>query len=405
MKHSIHSIQRAAFLFVLVILAGTAGCNDVKHEGDSHEGHAHEAEQGGHDEQEDEGVHLTANQQEEFGIQLATAGSGTLYREVELPGEVRINTDRMAHVTPLVPGNVWKINVREGDHVQRGDVLAVLHSQQLADAKSIYLESLEQLRLADSNYDRIKSLREGGITSVEELQSAERDRQQARIELRTAEQTLHAMNIDEDRIARLPTEENLELSHYELRAPMDGEVIHRSLVNGQRVGEEDEGFIIADLSRVWVEGDLYPRDLGLVQKGMKARIDAGFGIPPVEGTLDYVGPIVGEETRTARVRAEIENIDGRYSPGLFVTIHVFAEPVDVEVAVPKTALVQMENEPHLYVQEGDEFHPVPVQIGMENGSFVEIRQGVEPGQTYVAENAFVMKAEAGKSAFGDGHAH
>ncbi|MCB2201003.1 efflux RND transporter periplasmic adaptor subunit [bacterium] len=398
------TIRGIAFLALVLLLAG---CSRSNHEIDSHEGHDHEQEAGEIDDHEEgeSGVHFTLDQLEEFGIQLAIAGSGTLYREIDLPGDVRINTDRMAHVTPLVPGNVWKINVREGDHVRAGDVLAVLHSQQLADAKSIYLESLEQLRLADSNYQRVKSLHDDGITSVEELQSAERDLQQARIELRTAEQTLHAMNIDEDRIARLPKEENLELSHYELRAPMDGEVIRRSLVNGQRVGDMDEGFVIADLSRVWVEGDLYPRDLGLVRKGMKVRIDAGYGIPTAEGYLDYVGPIVGEETRTARVRAEIDNVDGRFNPGLFVTIHVFTEPVEVAVAVPKSALVQLENEPHLYVQEGDEYHPVQVQIGMENGSLLEIREGLEAGQTYVSDNAFVLKAEQGKSAFGDGHAH
>lgn len=398
------TIRGMAFLTLVLLLAG---CSEKNHKIDSHEGHGHEQEAGELDDHEEgeSGIHFTQDQLEEFGIQLAIAGSGTLYREIDLPGEVRINTDRMAHVTPLVPGNVWKIDAREGDHVRAGDVLAVLHSQQLADAKSIYLESLEQLRLADSNFKRVKSLHDDGITSVEELQSAERDFQQARIELRTAEQTLHAMNIDEDRIARLPKEENLELSHYELRAPMEGEVIRRSLVNGQRVGEMDEGFVIADLSRVWVEGDLYPRDLGLVQKGMKVRIDAGFGIPTVEGYLDYVGPIVGEATRTARVRAEIDNVDGRFNPGLFVTIHVFTEPVEATVVVPKSALVQLENEPHLYVQDGDEFHPVQVQIGMENGSLLEIRVGLEAGQTYVSDNAFVLKAEQGKSAFGDGHAH
>lgn len=405
------------FALVAALALGACASQDGEHEGHDHE--AHEAREVGHDEHdggserggdhsghEDEGVvRLEPEQLREFGVRTAVAGSGSLHREIRLPGEVKLDMDRIAHVTPVVPGNVWKVEVQEGDMVRRGDLLAVMHSQQLADAKAAYLEAREQLQLTEANYERVRSLREEGITSVEELQSAERDLQGARIALRTAEQMLHAMDVHEERIAAIPDEPGVELSHYEFRAPIDGRVIRRALVQGQRVDESDEAFVIADLSHVWVEGDVYPRDLGVVREGMPVRVVAGYGIPAVRGTLDYVGPVVGEQTRTALARSVVENPDGRLRPGLFVTLEVATESFPVEVAVPRTALVQMEGTPHIFVREGHEFVPVPVTVGMENGSMVEIAEGLAPGSEYVTENGFVLKAEMEKGTFSGGHAH
>lgn len=374
---------------------------DLGHDG--HEGHE---EDEGHDEHEGEGVvHLDTETLDEFGVTKAKAGPDSLHREIRLPGEVRLDQDRMAHVTPTVPGNVHQVLVKEGEYVQRGQVLAVLHSEQLAAAKSSYLESREQLRLARASHQRIQTLRGDGIASKEELQVAQRDLQSAEISLQSAEQTLHALGIHDDRIERIGGDPSVELSHHELLAPLTGRVIQRRIVQGERVSEETDAFIVADLSTVWVDANVYPRDLGIIREGMAVNVIAGYGIPTVSGTISYVGPLVGERTRTAIARSEVSNPDGLLRPGLFVTVKVATESFPVEIAVPRTALVQLEGKPHLFVQEGEEFHAVEVVIGMENDTRVEIVEGLEPGQIYISSNGFILKAEMEKGSFGDGHAH
>ncbi|MCB2212184.1 efflux RND transporter periplasmic adaptor subunit [bacterium] len=393
-------------LTILITLILVACQSESEHTDHDQHDHENESSVNGHEEHdEDVAIHMEESVLREFGVKLSTAGPGLLHREISLPGEVRLDQDRIAHVTPTVPGNVHKVLVNEGDYVQQGQLLAVIHSEQLASSKSDLLEAREQLRLAEATYNRVQSLREDGIASIEELQMAEREKQGAVISLRSAEQVLHALGIDEDRIQTIDSDPSVELSHHELLAPFNGRVIQRRIVQGERVAEETDAFIIADLSSVWVDARVYPRDLGMIREQMPVVVIAGYGIPNVSGNLNYVGPIVGEETRTAVARTEVTNPNGLLRPGLFVTVKVATEEFPVEIAVPRTSLVMLEGKPHLFVREGDEFKPVEVVIGMENETHVEIVDGLVVGQTYVSKNGFTLKAEMGKGELGEDHDH
>jgi len=118
-----------------------------------------------------------------------------------------------------------------------------------------------------------------------------------------------------------------------------------------------------------------------------------------------VGPVIGEMTRTAIARSIVPNPSGLLRPGLFVNVKVATETFEVLLGVPRSAIVQMEGRPHVFTVDDHGFEPVEVLTGMEDGTRVEIIDGLSTGTRFVAENAFILKAELEKESFGDGHAH
>ncbi len=130
------------------------------------------------------------------------------------------------------------------------------------------------------------------------------------------------------------------------------------------------------------------------------------GLPADTGEIAYIGPLVGEETRTALARVVLQNPGGQWKPGLFVTGRVTAGAMGVDVAVPKEALVRIEDTPHVFVQEPDGFRPAPVRVGRSDQDRVEILEGLQAGRRLAASGVFHLKAELDKAAFAHaGHSH
>ena len=121
--------------------------------------------------------------------------------------------------------------------------------------------------------------------------------------------------------------------------------------------------------------------------------------------MDYISPIINEALRTASIRVELSNPDGQWRPGSFVTATIDIEGVEVPLLVPRSAIQMMEDHSVVFVETDEGFVPQPVQVGRTNPTHAEILDGLEEGQPYVAQGAFILKAQLAKGAFGDGHAH
>ncbi len=336
---------------------------------------------------------------------MGTASSGTLRQHVTLPGEVVLNADRRSHVVPRVSGVVQAVHKTLGDQVQVGDVLAILDSRELADLKSAYLTAAEQATLAQSTFNREADLRKKKITSEQEYLQAKQERAAARIAKRAAAQKLRALGFSSQEIARLPKQSSATFTHYAITAPFDGTIIERHISLGEVLQDDAAAFVVADLSTVWVDLRVYPKDLPFVRVGQKAVISAGEGIPDVERPIAYVGPVIGEQTRTALARVILPNPDGFWRPGLFVNASVDVDNREVSFLVPKTALQTVEDQPAVFIETPEGFVPQPVTLGRKNGTYIEVMSGLTPGQRYVTRGAFTLKAQLAKGSFGDGHNH
>ncbi len=168
---------------------------------DAHNGDVHPGE---HDEHEDEMVvRMSVAEQEEFGVRLMTAGPGVLGVHVSLPGEIRVNPDRLAHLVPRVSGVAQRVLANVGDQVHENQVLAVLESRELSELKSTYLVAVECLALALTTFAREEKLWRQSISSERMYLEAQKGLVEARIEQRVAEQKLHALGFTHEYLANL----------------------------------------------------------------------------------------------------------------------------------------------------------------------------------------------------------
>jgi cobalt-zinc-cadmium efflux system membrane fusion protein len=382
--------------------------NEDKHAGhdDRGEEEADHAGEEGHDEHgEEEVVRLSAAELKEFGIELATAAAGSLDQYADLPGEIVLNADRLAHVVPRVPGIVREVRKSVGDAVKAGELMAVVESRELADAKAAYLAAGEREKLALANFEREERLWRKKVSSEQEYLDARQALAETRIARNSAEQQLHALGFSDAYLKALPEHPDATYTRFEIRAPFAGTVIEKHLTLGENLTAEAAVFTIADLSTVWVDINVYQKDLAQIRKGQTVVIEIGHGIPQVSGEIAWVGPLVGEATRTAKARVVLANPEGVLRPGLFVTARVAVGSSAAGIVVPKSALQTFEDRKVVFVQDEDGFEPRPVRTGRQNATHVEILSGLEAGQTYASKGAFTLKAQLSKGAFGDGHNH
>ena len=356
-------------------------------------------------ESSEEKVRLSAAERAEFGIEVANASPGQLAIQVNTPGEVQVNPNLLAHIVPRVPGVASEILANVGDQVKQDEILAVLESQELSEMKSAYLVAQERLELAQATFDREETLWAQSISSERVFLEAKTRLAEARIDLRVAEQKLRALGYSMAYLERLSFEEDGHFTRYEIRAPFAGTIIFKHITQGEVLKEDSEAFIVADLRSVWVLLTAYQKDLPFLRVGQAVHIQGSQGRPSTTGTVDYISPIINETLRTATVRLVLPNSEGRWRPGSFVTATIDVDGIDVPLLVPSSAIQMLEDHSVVFVETNGGFVPQPVQVGRANPTHTEIVAGLEPGQPYVSQGAFVLKAQLEKGAFGEGHGH
>lgn len=400
--------RKIALLAATVAVLGVAGlawtgtlspatATQVEHDEHDEQGHAHDAQDShGHEPQadthEEEGqLHLSAEQIVAAGIQLANAGPQSLGTSISFPGEIRFDEDRTAHVVPRVPGVVESVHANLGQAVKRGQVLAVIASQQISELRSEQQAAQRRLELARLTFGREQQLWQERISAEQDFQQARQALQEAEIALANARQKVAAV---------APAGAG---NRYELRAPFDAVVVEKHLSLGEVVDETSNAFTLSDLSRVWATFAVAPRDLGKVTHGRSVTVSAPDLGVQVEGQVNYVGSLLGEQNRAATVRASLSNPNGAWRPGLFVDIALSVARFDAAVVVPDSALQTWEGQTVVFARTAEGFEARPVQTGRRDAGQVEIIQGLSAGSQVAAAGSFVLKSELGKGSAEHSH--
>jgi cobalt-zinc-cadmium efflux system membrane fusion protein len=416
------------------------------------------------------------------GISFATAGPAKLKRILRLAGEIGLNEERVVHIVPRLDGVVKKVFKDLGDTVAEGEIIAILESRELADAKINYLgaaknanlakidleretllvkntsrmldllkkemdleavyrefEDLQigksrellipayaKLKLTKSVYLREQKLFAKGISSQSEFLLAEEDyksaearyialrekiaydgswtvRQKKRtmemeqFNLQTARQKLLALGLTLKEVNTLTNQDENVFTQHELRSPLKGIVIKKHLTTGEAVKKDDDVFLLADFSDVWVNISIPAKDLKNVKLGQSVLVKDDNLEIQARGELTYIGSIVDEKTRMVTGRVVIANPNKQWRPGIYVRVELILEERTVPLAVSMDAIQTIRDWSVVFVKYGNFYEARPLELGENDGQRVEVLEGLSGGEQYVAENSFAVKAEIEKS--------
>ena len=195
------------------------------------------------------------------------------------------------------------------------------------------------------------------------------------------------------------------LASFELTSLINGVVINRHVTLGEHLQPTDTAFVVADLSRLWLDIALYPKQVAKVKAGMAVHITTSYGPAPLDAEIDYVAPLVNEATRTGMARVFLDNADGQWKPGMFAKARVALSDFEVPVRVPQTAVIELEGNSVVFVREQNHWRAQPVTLGRKDRTHSEVLSGLTAGQQYAAEGGFFLKAQLQKSELEAGHHH
>lgn len=358
------------------------------HEDAKAHGDAEHHEKDGAKEGEEPPVALSADQVKAAGIAVEPASAGRIRTTLQMPGEVRFNEDRTAHVVPRVAGVVESVAVNLGQQVRKGQVLAVISSVTLSDLRSELQSAQKRLGLAKITHEREKKLFEDKISPQMDFLQAQQAWREAEIAVANASQKLKALGAAPG---------SPDLNRYELRAPFDGMVVEKHLALGEAVKEDANVFTLSDLSSVWADVSVAAKDLPLIRVGDKVMVHSSAFEGATTGTVAYVSALIGEQTRTATARVVLPNPKLSWRPGLFVNVEVVAGEVQAPVTVAASAIQAFEGREVVFVEVPGGFQARTVKLGRTDGQRTEITSGLQVGQRHASTNSFVIKAEIGKA--------
>jgi membrane fusion protein, heavy metal efflux system len=203
-------------------------------------------------------------------------------------------------------------------------------------------------------------------------------------------------------------ESNESMTQYSLKAPISGRVIEKHIAPGEHVSETESIYMIADLSTVWVNLAVYPKDIANVKVGQKVTISAVGSTLIAEGTIQYVVPVMDAQTRRLTARVVLPNSSNNWRPGTFVNAHLEYGEGDEGLVVDKNAVQILNGETVVFIQhEPNMFKPVDVTVGESDSKWIRVLSGLDSGAEYVNNGAFELKAKIVTSSLGGhaGHGH
>ena len=313
-------MKKQLFIFIplIVALAAFGGWKILHTAAPAPKGEAAEEKGEAGEEKEAPKVKLTPEARKNANLKIEEAEASKVKTLLPLYGKIAANEEALAHVQPRFPGIVKEVRKRLGDHVAKGEVLAIVES-------------------------------------------------------------------------------NDSLRSYEIKSEIAGTVIKKDIALGEFAKNEDTIFSIADLSSVWVDLSVFRQDFARLQTGQSVWIHPGDDAESIETKVAYISPFGTEGTQTMLARCVVPNPKGDLRPGLFVTAEVATGETDAPVTVRLAAIQTLKEKTVVFVEDGDVFVAREVELGAKDTERVEILSGLLPGDKYVSDNSFILKAEIGKS--------
>ncbi|TGK28922.1 efflux RND transporter periplasmic adaptor subunit [Leptospira gomenensis] len=319
--------------------------------------------------------------------------------EVALPGRISYDPESMARAGSTVEARIQKVLVREGDRVSQGSPLAILSSVMLGEVEASYVKARASLEALKLQADRAKELFDMKVTSAKDYEFANMQYKTARTEVETTRIKLENYGLTPGEIAGIERGVYVS-SNLVLRSPISGEVTERKAVQGQQVTRNEDLFTIANLTNLMVLLEVYEKDLGAISEGDDALIYplGDEKSPGIRGEVAYVGTVLDNVKRTAKIRIMVSNRNGKLKPGQSVTAKVKgmvaqtgSEP---RRTIPIEAVHEIEGKSMVFLRNEDgSFEAAEVVVGDTVGDEVVIQSGIREGAQVVSRGSFILKSE------------
>lgn len=339
-------------------------------------------------------VTLSQDAMNRAGIAVAPVGTDSAAAGLQLPGVVEPNAYKHVVVTPLTGGRITRVLVELGEHVRTGQTLAQVFSPEVTEAHTRYVSARAGLEAHDRELQRTQKLVEIGAASRQELERIHAEHTAQTAEVQSARARLELLGVP--RAALDGPNSGLLGATTNVTAPISGVVTERLANVGLNVDPAARLFTVVDLATVWVVADVYEKDFSRVPIGTRATITTtAYPDRVLQGRVSYIDPQVHAETRTAKVRVEVQNARNELRLGMYADVAV-AGAGNATVVIPRKAVQNVGDRQVVYLanpKEPGTFRERLVRLGQASGDQVEVLSGVRPGDVIVTEGSFFVRAE------------
>ena len=322
------------------------------------------------------------------GIQTITVNSSAVPDYLVLPAHIEADPTRVVHIYPPAGGRIIEMKVRPSDHVEKGQLLALLQSSDLSRAVADYHKARVDAEVKQQALARAEDLLTHNAIAQKDYQQAHGDAKIAEAELVATAQHIRDLGMDPDHAS----------SELQVVAPRSGTILDIGASTGEYSKSLDAPqplCTIADISTVWALGDIYERDFAALKIGTEAQVTLD-AYPNLhwEGRVGVLYDVVDPNTRTMHLRVVLDNPDRRIKPAMFGSIRVLRSSA-TGILVPASAVIHEGNEAHVFVSKGNgHFQRREVKLGRAVDNSVEILSGVNAGDSIVSEGALLLRAAA-----------
>jgi cobalt-zinc-cadmium efflux system membrane fusion protein len=312
-----------------------------------------------------------------------------------IAGKVQFDEDRLARVLVPLGGQVVDLHVKVGDPVKKGETLCAIRSREAAAAVAEHIESHKDLDLAEKTAVMTEDLFQHEAASKIALQQAQNDLAKARSRVTRTEDALRVFGLDPE------ADFSTFTGRVPIVAPIGGVVIDRKVTEGQFVQADSTPIVsVADLSTVWVMGDLFERDLPLASIGQSATITTtAYGAETFQGRVNYISDAIDPATRTAKVRVSVANPGARLKPEMFAAISLEATGHRRVMTIPAAAVFVEDGRSYVYTEiDRGTFVRRAVDVAAGEGSERRVLGGLRAGERIVVDGALLLRQREEKRA-------
>jgi cobalt-zinc-cadmium efflux system membrane fusion protein len=345
-------------------------------------------------------------------VRTQTVARARMRELLPTTGEVALNENATVHISPRISGLIESVEADIGARVKSGDTLLTLASVELGRALVEYERNRTLSELSEKIVARETKLREQKVGSEQDVIAAQMAYESHRTDWMTSEQTLHVFGLAEEDLAKMREHPHgVKAGRLPVRAPIAGTIIEKHAVPGEMAEAGKDLMLLSNLTSVWVWANVHSRDLARLlaaeKRGPVTVLVSVTAFPgqPFNGTLDYVGATMNEQTRTVKVRATVGNPDLELRPGMFceAAFSLGLGQAEEVLAVPRTALFSDEGKSFVFKHWKDDFFVrQEVRKGREFPDGVEIVDGLQAGETIVTDGAFLLKSDVLREKMGAG---